>query len=156
MPLHRGQKKKRLRQDRLEHNITQFSYGCRVLCSGGLNHINHRVHHVHLELTTKRLKTFLTKEPQRTAAIAASVEVSQNHFDIWCVKKGDLVFLKKRGFYYSKLSSPRWRRGLTGWGSRWLLFSNSFTFFVLPCGFTSTDEFVLQQLLNCDGMNKLS
>jgi hypothetical protein len=26
----------------------------------------------------------------------------------------------------------------------------------LLCGFTLTDEFVLQQLLNCDGMNKLS
>jgi hypothetical protein len=39
---------------------------------------------------------------------------------------------------------------------RWLPFSNSFTFFVLPCGFTPTYEFELQQLLNHDGMNKLS
>jgi hypothetical protein len=38
----------------------------------------------------------------------------------------------------------------------WLPFSNSFTFFVLPCGFTSTDEFVLRQLLHHDGMNMLS
>jgi hypothetical protein len=38
----------------------------------------------------------------------------------------------------------------------WLLFSNSFTFSVLPCGFTPTSEFVLRQLLNRDGMNKLS
>jgi hypothetical protein len=37
-----------------------------------------------------------------------------------------------------------------------LLFSNSFTFFMLPCGFIPTGEFVLQQLLNHDGMNKLS
>jgi hypothetical protein len=36
------------------------------------------------------------------------------------------------------------------------MFNNSFTFFVLPCGFTPTDEFVLWQLLNHDGMNKLS
>jgi hypothetical protein len=39
---------------------------------------------------------------------------------------------------------------------RWLLFSNSFTFSALPCGFTNTGEFVLRQLLNRDGMNKLS
>jgi hypothetical protein len=36
------------------------------------------------------------------------------------------------------------------------LFSNNFTFSVLPCGFTPTGEFVLRQLLNRDGMNKLS
>jgi hypothetical protein len=36
------------------------------------------------------------------------------------------------------------------------LFSNSFTFSALPCGFTPTGEFVLRQLLNRDGMNKLS
>jgi hypothetical protein len=36
------------------------------------------------------------------------------------------------------------------------VFSNSFTFSVLPCGFTLTDEFVLRQLLNHDIMNKLS
>jgi hypothetical protein len=36
------------------------------------------------------------------------------------------------------------------------MFNNSFTFSVLPCGFTPTDEFVLRQLLNHDGMNKLS
>jgi hypothetical protein len=69
-------------QDRLEHNTTQLSRGRRVLCSDGPNHVNHRVHCVHLELTTKRLKAFPTKEPQRTAAAAAPVEVSQNHFDI--------------------------------------------------------------------------
>jgi hypothetical protein len=56
---------KRLRQDRLEHNTTQFSRGRRVLRSGGPNHVNLRVHCVHLELTTKRLKAFPTKEPQR-------------------------------------------------------------------------------------------
>jgi hypothetical protein len=38
----------------------------------------------------------------------------------------------------------------------WLLFSNSFTFSVLPCEFTPTSEFVLRQLLNRDKMNKLS
>jgi hypothetical protein len=37
-----------------------------------------------------------------------------------------------------------------------LPFSNSFTFSVLPCWFTPRDEFVLRQLLNHDGMNKLS
>jgi hypothetical protein len=42
-----------------------------------MNHINHRVHHVRLELTTKRLKVFPTKEPQRAAVVAAPVEVSQ-------------------------------------------------------------------------------
>jgi hypothetical protein len=36
------------------------------------------------------------------------------------------------------------------------LFSNSFTFSALPCGFTPTGEFVLRQLLNRDRMNKLS
>jgi hypothetical protein len=36
------------------------------------------------------------------------------------------------------------------------MFSNSFTFSALPCGFTPIDEFVLQQLLNHDGLNKLS
>jgi hypothetical protein len=35
------------------------------------------------------------------------------------------------------------------------LFSNSFTFSVLPCGFTHTDEFMLRQLLNHDRMSKL-
>jgi hypothetical protein len=36
------------------------------------------------------------------------------------------------------------------------MFSNSFTFSVLPCGFTRTDQFVLRQLLNHGRMNKLS
>jgi hypothetical protein len=36
------------------------------------------------------------------------------------------------------------------------LFSNSFTFTALPYGFTPTGKFVLRQLLNRDGMNKLS
>jgi hypothetical protein len=36
------------------------------------------------------------------------------------------------------------------------MFSNSFTFSVLPCGFTPIGEFVLRQLLNHDRMNKLS
>jgi hypothetical protein len=76
MPLLRGQKKERLRQARLEHNTTQFSCRRRVLRSGGPNHVNYRVHRVHLELTTKRLKTFPTKEPQRAAPVAALVEVS--------------------------------------------------------------------------------
>jgi hypothetical protein len=76
-----GQKKERLRQDRLEHNITQFSYGRGVLRSGGPNHINQHVHRVHLELTTKRLKAFPTKKPQWTAAVAVLMKVSQNHFD---------------------------------------------------------------------------
>jgi hypothetical protein len=54
------------------------------------------------------------------------------------------------------LSFPRGRGGLTTRGSWWLPFSNSFTFFVLSCWFTSTDEFVLRQLLHHDGMNMLS
>jgi hypothetical protein len=36
------------------------------------------------------------------------------------------------------------------------MFSNSFTSSTLPCGFTSTGELVLRQLLNRDEMNKLS
>jgi hypothetical protein len=36
------------------------------------------------------------------------------------------------------------------------MFSNSFTFSALPCGFTPTGEFVLRQLLNHNRMNKLS
>jgi hypothetical protein len=60
-------KKKRLRQDRFEYNTTQFSHERRVLHSGDLIYINHRVHRIHLELTTKRLKAFPTKEPQRAA-----------------------------------------------------------------------------------------
>jgi hypothetical protein len=35
------------------------------------------------------------------------------------------------------------------------MFSNNFTFSLLPCRFTLTGEFVLRQLLNGDGMNKL-
>jgi hypothetical protein len=77
--LPKGQKKERLRQGRLEHNTTQFSHRRRVLRSGDPNNVNHRIHHVHLELTTKRLKTFPIKEPQRAAPVATPVEVSQNH-----------------------------------------------------------------------------
>jgi hypothetical protein len=66
-PLARGQKKERLMLGRLEHNTTQFSHGRRVLRSSGLNHVNHRIHRVHLELTIKRLKVFPTKEPHRAA-----------------------------------------------------------------------------------------
>jgi hypothetical protein len=50
-PLHRGRKEKRLRLIRARPgwgNITPFSRGCMVLCSNGLNHINLRVHCVHL------------------------------------------------------------------------------------------------------------
>jgi hypothetical protein len=36
------------------------------------------------------------------------------------------------------------------------MFNNSFNFSSLPCGFTPTGEFVLRQLLNHDGINKLS
>jgi hypothetical protein len=36
------------------------------------------------------------------------------------------------------------------------LFSNNFTFSALPCGFTPIGEFVLRQLLNHNGMDKLS
>jgi hypothetical protein len=54
------------------------------------------------------------------------------------------------------LSSPRGCCSHTIWGSRWLPFSNSFTFSMLPCRFTLTYEFVLRQLLNHDRMNKLS
>jgi hypothetical protein len=84
-----GSKKKRLRQCRLEHNITQFSRGRRVLRSGSPNHVNHRVHRVHLELTTKRLKIFLTKELQRAAPVAAPVKISQNHFDSYASEACD-------------------------------------------------------------------
>jgi hypothetical protein len=63
----RGRKKERLRIGRLEHDTTQVSRGRRVLRSGGPNHVNHRVHRVHLELTTKRLKAFPAKEPQWAA-----------------------------------------------------------------------------------------
>jgi hypothetical protein len=73
-------------QGRLEHNTTQFSNGYRVLCSGGPNHVNHRVHRVYLELTTKRLNAFPTKEPQWAAPVPVPVEVSQNYFDIWCAR----------------------------------------------------------------------
>jgi hypothetical protein len=54
-------------QDRHENNTTQFSYGRKVLRSDGPNHVNYCVHRVHLELTTKRLKVFPAKEPQRAA-----------------------------------------------------------------------------------------
>jgi hypothetical protein len=37
-------------------NTTLFSNGRKVLCSGGLNHVHHCVHHVHPELTTRRPK----------------------------------------------------------------------------------------------------
>jgi hypothetical protein len=69
-------KQERLRQDRFEHNTTQFSRGRKVLLSAGLNHVNHHIHHVHLELTSKRLKVFPIKEPQRPAPAAAPVKVS--------------------------------------------------------------------------------
>jgi hypothetical protein len=36
------------------------------------------------------------------------------------------------------------------------MFINSFTFSLLPCGFTPTGEFVLRQLFNHDGMERLS
>jgi hypothetical protein len=81
-PLPRGRKKEKVRQGRLEHNTPRFSRGRRVLRSDGPNHVNHCVHHVHIELTIKRLKVFPTKEPQRAAPVAAPMEVSQNHFDI--------------------------------------------------------------------------
>jgi hypothetical protein len=95
-----------LMQDRLQHNTTQFSHGRRVLRSDGPNYVNHRVRHVRLELTTKRLNAFPTKESQRAAPVAALVEVSQNHFNIWHVRKGGLVFLWKQCFYYFESSSP--------------------------------------------------
>jgi hypothetical protein len=69
-------KKEMLRQGMLEHNATQFSRRRKVLHSGGPNNINHRVHRVHLGLTTKRLKAFPTKELQRAAPVAVSMEVS--------------------------------------------------------------------------------
>jgi hypothetical protein len=51
----------------LEHNTTQFSHGHRVLCSDDPNHVNLCIHRIHLELATKRLNVFPTKEPQRAA-----------------------------------------------------------------------------------------
>jgi hypothetical protein len=77
---------------------------------------------------TKRPKPSSIKEPQQDASIAAPVEV---------------------------IKPIRHLAHQVG-GSRGLLFSNNFTLFVLPCGFTPTDEFVLWQLLNHDIMNKLS
>jgi hypothetical protein len=65
--LQRVGKKERLRLGRLEHNTTQFSHGRKVLRSSGLNHVNHRVHRIHVELTTRRLKAFPTKEPHQAA-----------------------------------------------------------------------------------------
>jgi hypothetical protein len=47
-----------------------------VLHPGSPNHVNHYVDRVHLELTTKRPNPFLKKEPQQTAPVAGSVEVS--------------------------------------------------------------------------------
>jgi hypothetical protein len=67
----------------VEHNTTQFSCGRRVLRSDGSNHVNHCVHRVHIELTTKRLKVFPIKELQRVAPIPALMKVSQNHFDMY-------------------------------------------------------------------------
>jgi hypothetical protein len=63
-------------QDRFEHNTTQFSRERMVLRSGDPNHVNHRVHHVHLDLTIKMLKTFSIKEPQRAAPVATPVKIS--------------------------------------------------------------------------------
>jgi hypothetical protein len=40
---------------------------------------------------TERPKPSPTKEPQWAAPGAAPVEVSQNHFDIWHARKGDLA-----------------------------------------------------------------
>jgi hypothetical protein len=60
-------KKERLRLGRLEHNTTQFSRRRRILRSAGPNHVNLRVHRIHLELTTKGLKTFPVKELQWAA-----------------------------------------------------------------------------------------
>jgi hypothetical protein len=45
----------------LSRNTTQFSCGHRVLRSSGPNHVNHRVHHVHMEQTTKKAKGLLRK-----------------------------------------------------------------------------------------------
>jgi hypothetical protein len=112
-----------LRQDKLELNTTQFFHGCRVLRSGSPNHVNHRVPHVHLELTTKRLKAFPTKESQRAAPVAAPVEVSQKHFDnsarVLLAAGEDaaatLLFIRT-GTTNAAISSVRYRRscGLIG------------------------------------------
>jgi hypothetical protein len=53
-----------------------------VLRSGDPNHVNHYVHRVHLELTTKRVKTFPTKKSQHAAPVAALIKISQNHFKV--------------------------------------------------------------------------
>jgi hypothetical protein len=70
-----GQKKERVRQDRLEHNTTQFSRGRRVLRSDGPNHVNYHVHRVRIGLTIKR-KPFPIKEPQQSAHVTAPVKIS--------------------------------------------------------------------------------
>jgi hypothetical protein len=63
-----------------------------VLRSVDLNHVNYRVHCVHLELTIKRLKAFLIKEPQRTAPVADPVKMLQNHFDIMTAEPAMLAW----------------------------------------------------------------
>jgi hypothetical protein len=57
------------------------------------------------------------------------------------------VFLWKQGFYHSD-SRPRDDVVASQPEAR--------TFSAFPCGFAPTGEFVLRQLLNHDGMNKLS
>jgi hypothetical protein len=49
-------------------NTTQFSRGCRVLRSGGQNHVNLCIHCVRRELTNKRIKAFPTEKNHRDAA----------------------------------------------------------------------------------------
>jgi hypothetical protein len=73
-PLPRGRKKKRLRQDRLEHNTTQISHGHMVLRSGDLNHVNHRVPRVQRKLTTKMLKAFPAKKNNSGLLLSGSGE----------------------------------------------------------------------------------
>jgi hypothetical protein len=74
-------KKERLRLGRLEHNTTQFSRRRRILRSAGPNHVNLRVHRIHLELTTKGLKTFPVKELQWAALKRLWWKCHKNHFD---------------------------------------------------------------------------
>jgi hypothetical protein len=81
MPLLRGQKKKWLRQDRFEHNTTQFFDRRRVLHSDGPNHINHRVPRVHLELTTKMLNVFPQKNHSRLLLSGSGESVSDFGMD---------------------------------------------------------------------------
>jgi hypothetical protein len=63
----------------LSKDTTQFSRGCRVLRSDSSNHINHCVHHVHPERTTKKVKG-LSRKRTTTGCSGGSVIKSLQQF----------------------------------------------------------------------------